>query len=172
MRTPAGGLLLAGTASTVIGTIFSRLLPSWTLDKEARERTSRTNNNHLAPPYWRKAIQTKLRQTLVFDPGGCTGRLRSCQFLGERRALHIRWTRLGAVMVVAEAGAFFLGRWMTRTSSSGRGTSEPFTQYVLRSIAAFPRSQPDTWSRQSQMARGYGSWEDERMSGNAMEQGA
>ena len=55
--------------------------------------------------YWRKVIQTKSRQALVFDPGGCTGRLRSCPFLGGRHALRIGWARLDAAMVVREAGA-------------------------------------------------------------------
>ena len=32
-------------------------------------------------------MQTKLRQKLVFDPGGCSGRLRGCPFLGGRLAL-------------------------------------------------------------------------------------
>ena len=47
----------------------------------------RLNFNQPAPPCWGKAIQIKSRQTLVFDLGGCTGRLRAGLFLGERRAL-------------------------------------------------------------------------------------
>ena len=31
----------------------------------------RVNFNQLAAPFRRKVIQTKSRQTLVFDPGGC-----------------------------------------------------------------------------------------------------
>ena len=37
MRTVAGGLLPAGTASTVVRTIVSRPLPSWTLGEETKE---------------------------------------------------------------------------------------------------------------------------------------
>ena len=91
MRTPtvAGGFLPAGIASSAIRTIFSRPLSFWILGEEAKEITSRTNNNQLPPLYWRKNIQTKSRKTLVFDPGSCTGRLRSCTFLGGRHALRI-----------------------------------------------------------------------------------
>ena len=90
-RTPTStdGLLPAGTPSTAMRTIFSRPLPSLTIGKETKERTSRTNNNQLAPLCWRKIIQIKSRQNLVFDLGGCTGRLHSCPFLGGRQALRI-----------------------------------------------------------------------------------
>ena len=43
----------------------------------------------------------------MFDPGGCTGRLHSCPFLGGQHALRIRWARLDAAKVVTEAGGFF-----------------------------------------------------------------
>ena len=108
MRTPtaAGGLLPAGTASTGMRTIFSRLQSSWTLGDMTKKRTSWTNFNQLAPLCWRKVIQTKSRQTLVFDPGGCcSGRLRSCPFLGGRHALLSGWVRLDTAMV-SEARAF------------------------------------------------------------------
>ena len=109
MRTPtaAGGLLPAGTASRAMKTFFSRPTPSSTLGEEAREITSRTKNNQLAPSYWSKVIQTKLRQTLVFDLGGCRGRVRSCPFLGGRHALRVGWARLDAA-IVAETGAFLV----------------------------------------------------------------
>ena len=102
MRTPTatGGLLPAGIASSAMIIIFSRPLLSWTLGEEAKGRTTRTNNKQLAPPYWRKVIQTSTRKTLMFDPGGCTGRLRSCSFLGGRHALRIGWAYLDAAMVV------------------------------------------------------------------------
>ena len=65
----------------------------------------------------------------MFDAGGCTGRLRGCQFLGGRHALRIGWARLEAAMV-AEAGACLVHRGaeyhcQVRISDS----------YVLRSIA-------------------------------------
>ena len=44
---------------------------------------------------------------MVFNPGGSTGRLHACPFLGTWRALLCGWARLDAVMVVAMAGAFF-----------------------------------------------------------------
>ena len=53
MHTPtvAGGLLPAGIASSAMRIIFYRPLPSWTLGEEAKEKTSRTNNNQLASRY-------------------------------------------------------------------------------------------------------------------------
>ena len=71
LSSAAGGLLPAGTPSTVMRTIFSSPLPSWSLGEETKERTGRTNFNQLAPLPWRKVIRAKLRQTLVFDPGKC-----------------------------------------------------------------------------------------------------
>ena len=44
---------------------------------------------------WHRNVkETILRQTLVFDPGGCSGRLHGCLFLGERRAFFRGGTRL------------------------------------------------------------------------------
>ena len=88
--TPAGSLLLTGTASTTTGAIF--LLPpfSWSLDG----KTKKLNTTTVIQTYatyssfrLRNVVETKLRQTLVFDPGGYLGRLRGCPFLGGRRAL-------------------------------------------------------------------------------------
>ena len=85
MRTPtAAGLLPAGTASTAMWTIISRQLPFWILG-ETKKRTSWINNQ-LAPAGLR-IIQTKSRQTLVFTPGGSTGRLRACPYMGTWCAL-------------------------------------------------------------------------------------
>ena len=84
--TTAGGLLPTGTASAAMMTIFSRPLPCWTLGEKTK-RIALTNFNQFALPYWRKVIQTKSRQTLVFDPGGCSGRLRGCPFLGGSHTL-------------------------------------------------------------------------------------
>ena len=36
-------------------------------------------------PRGEPAVETKSRQTIVFDPGGCRGRLRACPFLGGWR---------------------------------------------------------------------------------------
>ena len=64
--TTAGGLLPAGTASTARRTIFPR---------QTKKSNSRTNIQ-LATPGW------KSMQTMVFDPGGSTDRLRACPFVG------------------------------------------------------------------------------------------
>ena len=85
--TTAGGLLPVGTTATAMRTIFPRPLFTWSLGEESKKRTGRTNFNQLAPPCWRRVIQTESRQTLMFDPGGCTGRLRSCPFVGGWRTL-------------------------------------------------------------------------------------
>ena len=87
LSSAAGGLLPAGTASTAMRTTFSRPLPSWTLGGETKERSSRTNLNQLAPLCCREILKTKSRQTLVFEPDDCSGRLRGCPFLGGWRAL-------------------------------------------------------------------------------------
>ena len=89
MRTllAAGGLLLTGTASTAMRIIFPRPLFSWSIGEETEKRTSRANFNQPCPRCRTKVIQTKPRQTLVFDFGGCSGRLRACPFLGGWRAL-------------------------------------------------------------------------------------
>ena len=51
--------------------------------------------------FWKmKVLEMKTRQTLVFDPGRCTGRLRACPFLGRWRAL-----LCGEVFVWATDGA-------------------------------------------------------------------
>ena len=86
-RTASSGLLPTDTASTAMRTIFPRPFFSWSLG-ETKKRTSRINNQ-LAPfwSFWWRVIETKSRQTLVFDPGGSTGRLSACPFLRAWRAL-------------------------------------------------------------------------------------
>ena len=76
--TAAGGLIPAGTASTAVKTIVPRSFFSWSLG-ETRKCANRINNQ--LAPFWRRVIQTKSRQTPVFDPGDSTGRLRACPFL-------------------------------------------------------------------------------------------
>ena len=80
--TAAGGLMPAGTSSIAMRTIFARPFFSWSLGEETEKSISRTNFNQLTPCCWRKVTQNKSRQTLAFDPGGCTGRRRGCRFLG------------------------------------------------------------------------------------------
>ena len=79
-----------------------------------------------AAPSGRRVIETKYGQKLMFHPGGFTGRLHACPFLGEWRAL-----LFGEVVVRAldEAAAFF-GERMTRELSCRRGTYELFTPYI------------------------------------------
>ena len=119
-----GGLLPAGTTSTAMRTIFPRPFSSWSIGENTKKSKRRTNNQLTPPPCWRRVIRTKSRQTLVFDLGGSTGRLRACPFLGRRHALRSGWARLNAVMV-AEARAFLAHRrvghhFQERTSNSLR----------------------------------------------------
>ena len=89
-RTAAGGLLPAGTASTATRTIFLRPLFSWSLVGETKKRICRTSIQYVSfySSFWKvKVLEATSRQTLVFDPGGSTGRLRACPFLGTLRAL-------------------------------------------------------------------------------------
>ena len=87
--------------------------------------------------FWKmKVLQTKLMQTLMFDPGGFKVRLRACPFLKTWRALVY-----GELFVRAldEAAAFFWQMDDSESSSCRRGTGESFTPYVLRSITASPQ---------------------------------
>ena len=52
-----------------------------------------------------KALEAKTKQTLVFDPGGYTGRLRSCPFFGNVARVCVGRFSFGRRMV-PEAEAF------------------------------------------------------------------
>ena len=182
MRTPeaAGGLLPTGKTSTATRTTFDQT-PRWLcLTEEEKIRNSiiyasyyRSFYLHAAPSCQR-VIETKSGQNLMFDPGGFTGCLRACPFLGTRHAL-----LCGEIIVrtLDEAAASF-GVRTTRELSCRRGTSKSFTPYVWRSIAASP--QP-SWSEnvtRSRTARGYlingvnesqgMSWSEERLVAGAI----
>ena len=140
----AGGLLTAGTAFTALRTIFSPPFFSWSLGEETEKNTSRTNFNHLATHCWRKVIQTKLRQTLVFNPGGSTVRLHACPFLGGCARCSVGKFYLDAAMV-SEAGAFLVD-----------GGEVQAIHYAVRIAVdcCFPEARLARGSRQSLMARG------------------
>ena len=106
--TAAGGLLPTGKASTATRTTYHQLRLRFCPTEETNsERTSIQYTsyysscfwgiNNQLPSFWWRVIETKSRQTLVFDPGGSTGHLRACPFLGTWRALLC---------------GFSLGRWM------------------------------------------------------------
>ena len=105
----AGGFMPAGTASPTMRAIFPPPPLSWSLliGENTKNRTGRTDVDQLAHTCWRKVLETKSRQTLVFDPGGCTDRLRACPFLGGRRAL-LRGRFVWDAAMVSEAEAFLL----------------------------------------------------------------
>ena len=77
VRTPtaAGSLLPAGTVSTAMKTIFPPP-PLWDFCPTEERNFTRTYAIQTYTTYnsfWKiKVLETKSRQTLVFDPGGCT----------------------------------------------------------------------------------------------------
>ena len=93
LSSATGGVLPAGTASTAMRTIFPLPPLSWiiyetkVMCKYSSATDGKMNFNQLAPPCWRKVIQTKSRQTLLFDSGGCSSHLRDRLFLRGRRTL-------------------------------------------------------------------------------------
>ena len=131
--TAAGDLLPAGKASAATRIIYYQPRLWYCPTKEINSGIS----NQYATDYssfWKlKVLQTKSRQTLVFDPGDSTGRLRSCPFLGTWRAL-----LCGELFVRAPDGtrgwSVFWQKDDLGISFSVRGTSN---SYVLRSIAVF-----------------------------------
>ena len=65
--------------------------------KKTREVIVRQSagQNQLAPSCRREVIERKSRQNLVFDPGGCSGRLCDCLRLGGRCKLLCKGVGLG-----------------------------------------------------------------------------
>ena len=123
MRSPiaAGGLLPTDETSTATRTTFDQP-PLWFyLTEGTNLRTQALYASYYSSfgwihnpqaPFWPRVIGTKSGQNLVFDPGGSTGGLRACPFLGTWRALlcgevHVR--------ALEEAAACFEG-WMIRKS--------------------------------------------------------
>ena len=149
MRTLAaiGGLLSTGKSSTATMTIFYQL-PLWfCLTKVIKFRTFKYATGYSS--FWKlKVLETKSRQTMFFDPGGCTGRLRACPFLGAWRALlcgeGFDWAPGGTRSWME----YFNGR-MDDPDTIFRERDRRIVYAVLRSIAVSPRCQADTWSRQN-----------------------
>ena len=83
--TPAGSLLHAGAASTnkAQGTNFPPQLLPWSF-RETNEEKNTGVTRQTFPKYscsWHpKAIETKSRQHMIFDPGGLSGCLCGCPF--------------------------------------------------------------------------------------------
>ena len=104
-----GGLFPAGKASTATRITYYQPRLRFCPTEETNSETasiqyasyysnfSRINNQ--LPLFWRKYVETKSRQTLVFNLGGSTGRLRTCPFLGTWSAL-----LCGELFVRAPAG--------------------------------------------------------------------
>ena len=84
-------------------------------------------------------------QTLMFDPGGSTDRLRACPCLGTWRAL---LCGEGSVRALDETAAFF-GGWMTRSHYLAEEVqaNSLYPTYCEQSL--FFRRQADTGNRQN-----------------------
>ena len=121
--TATGGLLPTGNTPTATMTVFHHF-PHWfCLTKDIKSRSSQYATDWSR--FWKlKVLETKSRQTLVFDSGGSTGRLRC--FMGRFSF----GSRLVAVWNV-------FGKQWSRNIIFDRGSGP----YVLRSIAVSP--QPD-----------------------------
>ena len=165
--TATGSLLPAGTASTATRTIFHQL-PFWNFCPTKEIDFRLIQYATCSSSFWKiKVLETKIRQTFVCDPGGCTGALRTCPFLG-------RWRTL------------FCGRCLFRRCDGIRGWSGFWYTEDLNII--FNKGQAIHYAERiavgcclpearlirerCQTARGYESWGDERMSRNVMEQRA
>ena len=95
--TAAGGLLPAGEASTTTRiTFYEPRLRFCPIEETHSERMSTQyalyynisfRLNQLLAPSWRRVIQTKSRQNLIFDRGGSKSCLRACLLSGTWRAL-------------------------------------------------------------------------------------
>ena len=112
LASAARGLLPAGIASIIMRAIIPPPPLSWRLCETKTGKHSSTTTaiqtRATYSSYWhRKVKETKSKQTLVFDPGGCSGRLRCCPFLSERLAL-LRRGFVWDATIVSEAGAFLL----------------------------------------------------------------
>ena len=129
--TAAGGLVPTGEASTASETTLNepplRFCPTEKTDLEPNcKKTSTPYASFvsssfwrlLAAPYCRRAVDTKSRQNMTFDPGGSRGHLRACPFLGPWRALV--W---GEVLRAGAAGEelqrFFGGDSLARWNTAG-----------------------------------------------------
>ena len=86
--TAAGGILPAGIATTATRTILYQP-PLWNLFPIEYTNFRTTSIQYATFSSFRqiKRLETKSSKIPVFDPGGYTGRLRACPFLGWWRAL-------------------------------------------------------------------------------------
>ena len=136
--TAAGALFPAGLASTVTRTTFHQP-PLWFYPTQ--EMNFRTTSIQYATTFnslWKiKGSKTKTRQTLVFDSGRSTCRLRACPFWGGWRALlcgeifvcTLRWyPKLEQFWYTEDLNILFKN-----------GKTFRYATYVLRSIPVSPK---------------------------------
>ena len=127
MRSPsaAGGLLPTGETSTATKIPVNRPPLRIYLTKETNWRTSTVSYyssfwNLLAPPSYRRVVETKSVQSRTFDPGGFQGRLRTCPFWGSWRRCFLGRFMLG----LGEAAACFGGSMIQDSKALRSGTGE------------------------------------------------
>ena len=117
--------------------LLPRLYMSVLCNKIIKEDSALHCGRQRSPQTLETRIRSKSRQTLVFDPGGSTGFLRVCPFLGVWHAV-----LCGEVFVWAPDGTqgwSVFDRWMIQNIIFRRGTSESLTPYVSRSMAVSPQ---------------------------------
>ena len=136
--TAARDLVLAGKVCTATRIIFYQP-PLWFCQTE--EINSRTTIQYAMDDssFWKmKVSEEKLSQTLAFDPGGSTGRLPPCPFLGTWRAL-----LCGDVFVWAPDGTRGWSGFWQKDDWEYHFPREKqaicHTLNVLRSIAVYPQ---------------------------------
>ena len=126
----ADGLLPAGSASNTLRTIFHPQPLPWSLCENTKKRansttTRRTNFDHLALPFYRKVIETKFRQHLAFDAGGCSGLLRGCLFLVGRRSFFSEKVRLRRCYHIQSLSVFVKRRTASSSPMKGKLLDTP-----------------------------------------------
>ena len=107
----------------------------------------------------KKVVETKSRQTLAFDPGGCSSHLRDRPFLGGRHALLRGGGGCLGRRMVFEAGKFFVE---LRTSTSFQEKAKRFCTPCVYVRLLLPQRQTSTRSGDSTRLwklRGMNGWQ-------------
>ena len=114
-RTVAGGLFPVGTASTA--RIIFYQPPLWfCLIEEINSRTSNQYVSTYSSFGKLKVAETKARQTLVFDPGGSKGYLRTCPFWERGTRCVVRRLSFGCLLVL-KTGTVLADAWFGTPSA-------------------------------------------------------
>ena len=166
-QTAAGGLLPDGIASTVTRTIFLQPhLWNFCQPEEIHFRTTSVQYARYSIFWKMEILETKTRQTMVFDLGGCMGRLRACPFWGGWRALLCGEVFVWTLRWYPRLERFWYTKDLNIVFKRGQAI-----RYTVRIAVdrCLPKTRLIRGSRRRQTTRGYGSCGDERISGNVVE---